>query len=181
MKISTQEAADFIENDQTGILESHRGFLSKPDLPFRPPEHYKNGVVIWPPVDIHPAAKIGSGVIIGRYTNICGDITIGEKTRIQGFCFIPSNVEIGKRVFIGPNVTFTNIKYPQVRSDRWRPNSFDGRTVIEDGVSIGAGVVICPGVRIGKNTLVGAGAVVTKDILPDIVVVGCPAVKHKEL
>ena len=171
--ISQEEAIKFIQNDMYDIQEVHAGFLSPARYPFFPPIHYPNGVIVYPPSDIHPAAKIGDNVIIGRYTNICGAITIGENTRIQGFCFIPDCVEIGTRVFIGPGVIFTNVKYPSARHDRDRVR--DGKIVVEDFASIGAGAVICPGVRIGFGALIGAGAIVTKDVLPETVVVGCPA------
>jgi len=172
--VSLEEGLEFIQNDMgKSILEDHPGFLSDSELPFRPPKHYKNDIIIWEPADIHPGAKIGNDVVIGRYTNICGAISIGHHTRIQGFCFIPDAVEIGSYVFIGPNVVFTNKKYPKVRHNQMKER--DGKTIIEDGVSIGAGAVICPGVRIGENTLIGAGAVVTKDIPADVVVIGTPA------
>ena len=132
-----------------------------------------NGVTMWPPVDIHPSAKIGKGVMIGRYTNICGDVKIGEKTRIQGFCYIPDCVEIGNRVFIGPGVIFTNVKYPKIRGSMMKHR--DGKIVIEDDVNIGAGAVICPNVKIVSGVTIGAGAVVTKDILDKKVYTGVPA------
>ena len=178
-RISVEEAIGFMEKDEIDILGSHKGFLIPGDYPFRPPQHYRDGkVIIWPPVDIHPSAEIGDGVVIGRYTNICGNIKIGNKTRIQGFCYIPDSVIIGSCVFIGPNVVFTNIKYPRVREEAMKQR--DGVTIIEDDVSIGAGAVICPGVRIGAGSLIGAGAVVTKDIPPGIVVIGTPARLFKE-
>jgi len=176
-RITQLEAIKFIENDAFDFLKTHKGFLCEGDYPFRPPQIFKNGIIVWPPADIHPGAEIGSNVTIGRYTNICGGIKIGKNTRIQGFCFIPDSVEIGENVFIGPNVVFTNIKYPQVRSDQMKER--DGLTKLEWGVSIGAGAVICPGVKIGKRALVGAGAVVTKDVKPDSVMVGCPAKELK--
>ena len=174
MKITKQEALKFMETDGFDFLKMHKGFLLPDEpLPFKPPEHYDNGIIVWPPADIHPGAEIGSNVTIGRYTNICGGIKIGKNTRIQGFCFIPDSVEIGENVFIGPNVVFTNIKYPKVREDQMKER--DGLTKIEWGVSIGAGAVICPGVTIGERALIGAGAVVTKDVNSDAVMVGCPA------
>ena len=172
-RITKEEAIAVMESHTLKVLESHKGFFCEGDLPFSPPQHYKNGIIVWPPADIHPSAKIGKGVIIGRYTNICGDIEIGDYTRIQGFCFIPDSVVIGKYVFIGPNVTFTNMKRPRVRNNAMKER--DGVTVIEDDARIGAGAVICPGVRIGKGALIGAGAVVTEDVSPNITVVGVPA------
>jgi len=172
-RISFEEAVRVIENDRFDLFDSHKGFLGPAEYPFTPPLQFERGIIMWPPVDIHPSTVIGDNVMIGRYTNICGAITIGERTRIQGFCFIPDAVEIGSRVFIGPNVVFTNIKYPKIRGCQMKKR--DGKTIVEDDVSIGAGAVICPGVRIGSGSLIGAGAVVTKDIPSDTVVTGIPA------
>ncbi len=177
MQITKEEAIEIIKNDGIDIMAYHKGFFCEGDLPFRPPIHTEDGTVLWPPVDIHPSAKIGKHVMIGRYTNICGDIEIGDYTRIQGFCFIPDSVVIGQYVFIGPNVTFTNIKKPRVRGFALKER--DGITVVEDDARIGAGAVILPGIRIGKGALVGAGAVVTKDVEPDTIVVGIPAREYK--
>lgn len=116
--------------------------------------------------------------MVGRYTNICGAIKIGNHVRMQGFCFIPDSVTIGNYVFIGPNVTFCNVKHPRVRHNQMKIR--DGHTVVEDDVNIGAGAIIGPGVRIGARATVGMGAVVTKDVPPDSVVVGCPAKTIKE-
>lgn len=177
MKISMEEAIKFIESEKIDFMELHKGFLSATEFPFRPPIHI-GSVIVWPPVDIHPSAKIGEGVVIGRYTNICGPIEIGEHSRIQGFCFIPDNIKIGKRVFIGPNVTFTNVKRPRIRENAMKIR--DGITIVEDDANIGAGVVICPGIKIGARSLIGAGAVVTKDVTPDTIVIGCPAVNYSK-
>ena len=177
--ISREEALRFIQNDMLDVYEVHQGTLTPSKYPFANPLHYPGGIILWPPVDIHPCAQIGDGVVIGRYTNICGkDVIIGENSRIQGFCFIPTGIEIGKHVFIGPGVVFTNAKYPRAyNQNRERPP----KTIIEDCASIGAGAIICPGVRIGSKALIGAGAIVTKDIPPNIVVIGGPARKLKEM
>ena len=169
-----KELIRLMEKDNIDLFEYHKGFLCEGDYPFTTPL-IKGTVVIWMPSDIHPCTKIGENVMIGRYTNICGPIKIGNNVRIQGFCFIPDGVEIGNYVFIGPNVTFTNMKRPKVRHNRMRVR--DGLTVIEDDVAIGAGAIIGPGVRIGKGSLIGMGAVVTKDVPKDSVFVGCPARK----
>jgi len=173
MNIPFEDAVNFIEKDNAdfSLALSHMGFCSEGDFPFRMSK-IVNGVTLWPPVDIHPGAKIGKGTMIGRYTNIMGDVVIGKNVRIQGFCYIPDCVEIGDRVFIGPGVIFTNVKRPKVRGSMMKHR--DGKIVIEDDASIGAGVVIGPGVRISKNVLVGMGAVVTRD-LKEGTHVGVPA------
>ena len=172
-RISFEEAISIMHDDKSAsMLEMHKGFFCEGDLPFRPPIP-KNGIIVWPPADIHPAAKIGTGVMIGRYTNICGAIEIGDHTRIQGFCFIPDSVKIGKYVFISPNVTFVNMKRPKVRDNQLKIR--DGFTIVEDDVTIGTGAIIGSGIRIGARAFIGMGSVVTKDVPPDAVVYGCPA------
>ena len=173
--VSFAEAANLIAKDETDILNDHGGFFEPGELPFSPPIHKPRGIVIWPPADIHPGATIGEGVMIGRYTNICGAIKIGAHTRIQGFCFIPDAVEIGEYCFIGPGVIFCNMKRPRVRNSMMKDR--DGKVVIEDDARIGAGVILCPGVRVGSGAMVGAGAVVTKDVPADSTIVGVPAKK----
>ena len=92
---------------------------------------------------------------------------IGNNCKVQAFAFIPTGVTIGNNVFIGPRVTFTNDKHPP--SGNW------SATIVEDEVVIGAGAVILPGLTLGKGCVVGAGAVVIKDVLPYATVVGNPA------
>lgn len=91
--------------------------------------------------------------------------------------FLWDGITVGDNVFIGPNVTFTNDKYP--RSKQY-PDEFQ-RLIIEDSVSIGAGSVILGGITIGKNSMIGAGSVVTKDIPPNQLWFGNPARFVREL
>ena len=161
--ISREEAARHIQGDTDAVdfLNTHGGFFS-PDLPFRHPMHIKErDIILWPPVDISPTAKIGNGTRIGRYTNIVGDVTIGEHCRLQGFNFIPYPVEIGDFVFIGPGAIFTNVKHPRVRR---REEKATLKSVVENHAAIGAGAIILPGIRIGEGALIGAGAIVTHDV-----------------
>jgi len=111
--------------------------------------------------------EIGDGSIIGTDTVIDGRVKIGERARIETGVYIPPLTVIGKNVFLGPRVVFTNDKYPV--SSRWV-----GVTV-EDDVAIGANATIIAGVRIGKGSIVASGAVVTKDVPPGVVVAGVPA------
>jgi acetyltransferase-like isoleucine patch superfamily enzyme len=96
-------------------------------------------------------------------------VVIGNRVKIRPFTFIPTGVTIEDNVFIGPNVTFTNDKYPKIDAN-WTLL----RTTIKKGASIGAGSVILP-VTIGKNSLIGAGSVVTKDIPDNVIAAGNPA------
>ena len=114
--------------------------------------------------------KIGKNTKIDAFVYIEEGVEIGNNVKIRPFTFIPSGVKIEDDVFIGPNVVFTNDKYPRVRG-KWR----ELRTVVKKGASIGAGAVIGPGVTIGKYALIGAGSVVTRDVPDYAIVVGNPA------
>ena len=114
--------------------------------------------------------KIGKNCKIDAYVYIEKDVVIGDFCKIRPFVFVPTGVTVGNDVFIGPNVSFTNDKYPKARGE-WKLF----RTTIEKGSSIGANSVILPGVTIGEDALVGAGSVVTKDVPSRAVVAGNPA------
>lgn len=117
------------------------------------------------------------GAIIGRNNNICahtlieGDVVIENNVTIKSGVQIWAGTRIENNVFIGPNVTFTNDRFP--RSKQY-PDKFCGIWV-KKGASIGANATILPGVVIGENSMVGAGSVVTKDVPANKVVAGNPA------
>ena len=117
------------------------------------------------------------GAVIGRDCNICShcfienDVVIGDRVTVKSGVQLWNGLRVGDDVFIGPNVTFTNDRYPRSGNRQFECLP----TMLEDGCSIGAGAVILPGIRIGKHSIVGAGAVVTKDVPDGVVVVGNPA------
>lgn len=123
--------------------------------------------------------KISSGCIISPYVEIGQGVIIGERVKIQAFAFIPEGVTIEDEAFIGPHVCFTNDKYPRSTnpdgslksSGEWKVTP----TVVCKRASIGANATIICGVTIGEESIVGAGSVVTKDVLPHSIVVGNPA------
>lgn len=114
--------------------------------------------------------KIGKNCKIDAYVYIEEDVEIGDNCKIRPFVFIPTGVVIEDDVFIGPNVAFTNDKYPKARGE-WK--LFPIR--VKRGASIGANSVVVAGVTIGEDALVGAGSVVTKDVPSYAVVAGNPA------
>ena len=127
------------------------------------------GTVIYDQVNLYKC-RIGKDCKIDAFVYIEEGVEIGDECKIRPFTFIPTGVKIENRVFIGPNVTFTNDKYPKVKGE-WELKE----TIIESDVSIGAGATILPGIKIGKNAVIGAGAVVTKDVHEGSIVVGHPA------
>ena len=114
---------------------------------------------------------VGDGTKIYRDTFIGPNVVIGQRCKVEPYAFIPDNVEIRDDVFIGPHVCFTNDKYPPSHG-AWKQSP---KTIVEDGVVIGAGAVILPSVRLGAGCKVAAGALVTKDVKPKTVVAGSPA------
>lgn len=121
---------------------------------------------------IREHSRFGHHIVVGTNTVIEGHVTVGDFVKIESNCFIPTHTTIGSRVFIGPGVVLTNDRYPQKMRDQYKPEG----PILEDGVTLGGGVVVVPGVRIGKGSFVAAGAVVTKDIPPMSFVRGVPAV-----
>jgi len=122
---------------------------------------------------------IGKNVVVGTLSVIDGNTKIGNNVSIQTGVYIPMNTLIEDDVFIGPHAILTNDKYminPQVYSKR---PVLKG-PIIRRGSRIGAGAIILPGVEIGEYSIVGAGAVVTKNVPPYSVVVGNPARKIKD-
>lgn len=108
---------------------------------------------------------IGNWCTIHAPVWIGNNVIIGNNCKIQAFCFIPEGVELGNDVFLGPNVTFTNDLKPPRGKEDW------SKTIVEDGVSIGAGCVILCGVTIGKGAMIGAGTTVFKDVPPGVTVI----------
>lgn len=130
-----------------------------------------SGTRIWQYVVVFPEAVIGADVNLCSHCLVENDVIIGDRTTIKSGVFVWDGLRIGSDVFVGPNVTFTNDKFPR---SKVYPESFL-QTVIHDKASIGGGAVILPGITIGTGAMVGAGAVVTKSVPPYAIVTGSPA------
>lgn len=129
------------------------------------------GTRIWAFVHVLPGAVIGSDCNICDHVFIEGDVTIGDRVTVKSGVQLWNGIVLEDDVFVGPNATFTNDPAP--RSRQWQAQI--PRTVIRKGASIGANATLLPGITIGNNAMVGAGAVVTHDVPPNAVVVGNPA------
>jgi len=124
-------------------------------------------VKIWHFSYIGNNTEIGDDVSIGSLVHIDYNVKIGDNTRIEGSVYIPPLTTIGKNVFIGPCVTFTNDPYPM-------SPKMTG-VIVEDGAIIGGRAVFKAGISVGKNSVVAMGAVVTKNVPPNVLVIGHPA------
>ena len=124
-------------------------------------------VKIWHFSYIGDNTEIGDNVKIGSLVHIDYNVKIGANSMIEGAVYIPPLSRIGNNVFIGPAAALTNDPFP--------PSGKMIGVTIEDGAIIGSKAVIKAGVTIGKNSVVAMGAVVTKDVPPNIVVAGVPA------
>ncbi len=129
------------------------------------------GTKIWQFVVILKGAEIGKNCNICANVLIEGDVVISDNVTVKSGVQLWDGTRIENNVFIGPNATFTNDLFP--RSKEY-PETFSGIT-IKRHASIGANATILPGVTIGEYSMVGAGAVVTKDVPDKAVVVGNPA------
>ena len=114
---------------------------------------------------------IGPDTTIGPFVEIQSDVIIGSNCSIQSHTFICQYVYIGDNVFIGHGVMFTNDKNPKSHNKDWIAKP----TYVQDDVSIGTGAIILPGITLGKGCVIGAGAVVTKDVKSGTTMVGNPA------
>lgn len=127
---------------------------------------------VWQFSVVFKDAVIGENCNICAHTLIENDVRIGNNVTVKSGVYIWDGIILEDNVFIGPCVTFTNDKKP--RSKQY-PIEFP-KTIIEAGASIGANATILPGIRVGENALIGAGAVVTKDVPKNAIVVGNPAI-----
>ena len=134
-------------------------------------EKIGEGTVIWQFAIVLAGAEIGADCNINCHTFIENDVVIGDHCTVKSGVYLWDGISIGNNVFIGPNVTFTNDKYPRSKA---YPETFQ-KCVIEDGVSIGAGAIVLGGITIGKNAMIGAGSLVTKSIPPGELWFGNPA------
>lgn len=126
---------------------------------------------IWAFAHVLPGAVIGEDCNLCDHTFIENDVIVGNHVTIKSGVQLWDGITLEDNVFVGPNATFTNDRFP--RSKQY-PETFP-RTVIRTGASIGANATILPGLIIGQFAMVGAGTVVTKDVPPFAIVVGNPA------
>ena len=128
---------------------------------------FGKNVAIWNYVVIGDNTRIGDGTRIGSFCDIGKRVIIGQRCTIQAHVTISNACKLGNHVFIGPNSSLLNDKFPH--SQCLTPS------IVENGVVIGGCVTILPSITIGSNSVIAAGSVVTKNVQPETVVKGIPA------
>jgi len=126
---------------------------------------------IWNHAQVREKAKIGANCVVSKNAYIDTRVIIGNNVKIQNNVNVYNGVSIEDDVFLGPSMTFTNDRNPRAVNPDWKITE----TFVRKGAAIGANATIVCGVTIGEYAMVGAGAVVTKDVPPHVLVVGNPA------
>ena len=129
------------------------------------------GSVVWQFASILRDTVIGEDCVIGSCAWIGKNCRIGNGVHIQHGAFLPNGTIVEDNAFIGPNVTLTDDKYPRSGNRDYNAQP----PVVKKGASIGAGATVLPSVVIGENAMVAAGAVVTRDVIDNGLVIGVPA------
>ena len=128
---------------------------------------------------------IGDNTKIGTFVEIQKNAKIGKNCKISSHTFICEGVTIENNVFIGHNVTFINDKYPRAATKDGQLQTEDDwtciSTYVKEGASIGSSATLLCGVTVGENAVVGAGSVVTKDVSPNTIVAGNPAIMLRKI
>ena len=135
------------------------------------------GAVIGDQAHVRERATIGAGSVIGRGSQVDNDVTVGARVRVQSNCYLTAFSAIEDEVFVAPGVTLTN----DDTMGRHGPDLALRGATLRRACRVGGGAVLVPGVEIGEEAYVAAGAVVTADVAPRSVVMGVPARHVREV
>ncbi len=173
LESANQSLTQAPKQQQNSTIEASSDYKVHPSATIDPSANIAKGSKIWNFSNIQKNAQIGANCILGQNVNIGPNVKIGHSCKIQNNVSVYEGVELEDYVFCGPSMVFTNIniprsKYPQAGAE------FYQRTLIKEGASIGANATIVCGVTLGRHCLIGAGAVVTKDVPDFAIIVGNP-------
>lgn len=126
---------------------------------------------VWQFCIVLPKAQIGENCNICSHCFVENDVVLGNNVTIKCGVQLWDGLRLEDNVFIGPNVSFTNDRYPRSKNENW----FLEKTVVKQGASIGAGATILCGIEIGENAMIGAGSVVSKNVPAGELWMGNPA------
>jgi acetyltransferase-like isoleucine patch superfamily enzyme len=127
---------------------------------------------------VRERCEVGDDVVIGRGSLVENDTTVGARTKIQAMAYITAYSELEEDVFVAPCVQTANDNFMGRTEKR---HALRKGPTLRRGARVGVGAVLCPGVEIGEEAFVGAGAVVVKDVPPRVVVVGNPARRLRDV
>ena len=153
---------------------SETKFFSHPTTVVEPGAEIGKGTTIWLFCHLMPGCKIGDECTIGQNVYVDRNVTIGNRVKIQNNVSVYNGVIIEDDVFLGPSVVFTNVINPRSFIER---KSEIKKTIVSKGATIGANATIICGVEIGEYAMIGAGAVVTKNVNPYSLMIGNPAMQ----
>jgi len=159
-----------------------KGYFVHPTAEVSPDAQIGEGTRIWHQAQVRERVRIGRDCIIGKGGYLDAGVVIGDKVKIQNGAYLYRDLVIEDGVFIGPGVCFTNDVFPRaINPDGSLKREGDwqfGQTIVRYGASIGAGAIVLPGVEIGRFAMIGASAVVTRDVRAQALVYGVPAKQH---
>jgi acetyltransferase-like isoleucine patch superfamily enzyme len=135
------------------------------------------GVIVGDQAQVRERARIGAGTVVGRGSAVDNDVAIGERVRIQSQVYVAAHSVVEDDVFLGPGAVLTNDR----SAGRRAPGVALVGPTLRRGCRVGGGAVLCPGVDVGAEAFVAAGAVVTRDVAPRTVVAGVPARPVREV
>jgi UDP-2-acetamido-3-amino-2,3-dideoxy-glucuronate N-acetyltransferase len=155
------------------------GYRVHPTAEVHPSAAIGPGAQVWHQAQVREGAVVGPGCILGKGAYIDSNVRIGANCKVQNYSCIYHGTTLEDGVFVGPEVVFTNDRYPRaINPDGTLKSDADwevGETLVRYGAAIGSRAVILPGLTIGRWALVAAGAVVTKDVPDHGLVGGNPA------
>jgi UDP-2-acetamido-3-amino-2,3-dideoxy-glucuronate N-acetyltransferase len=136
---------------------------------------------VWAYAHVMAGARIGNHCNLGDHVFVESGAVVGDNVTLKNNVLIWEGITIEDDVFVGPGVIFTNDRYPRsarapnARQRYAEKSNWLERTLVWRGCSIGAGATICPGIKLGRYSMIGAGSVVSKDVQPFSLVIGVPA------
>jgi acetyltransferase-like isoleucine patch superfamily enzyme len=135
------------------------------------------GVIVGDQAHVRERSQVGGGSVIGRASQIDNDVRVGERVRVQSMVYLTAFSEVEDDVFVGPGALTTNDN----TMARHGPETPLRGARLRRACRVGGGAVLCPGVEVGEEAFVAAGAVVTRDVAPRSVVMGAPARPVREV
>ena len=142
-----------------------------PSAVVEPGAQIGSGTSVWHHAHVRAGARIGAGCVLGKNVYVDTGAVVGDRCKLQNNVCVYDGVTLGDDVFVGPSATFTNDLVPRAFNADWAIT----RTTVADGASIGANSTIVCGTRIGRYSMVAAGATVTGDVQDHQLVAGTPS------